>query len=422
MYAERRAGTAELLEYAQIEDAVFGALEGFGSPKRILVVPPDITRIHSGAGDITASLVRRYGDRISDILPALGTHQALTPEELTVMFPGVPHSLFRVHRWRKDVVSLGEVPAGFIREVSGGSLDYPWPAQVNRLIAGGGHDLIVSIGQVVPHEVAGMANYTKNLFVGTGGKESIDKSHFLGAVYGIERIMGNTDTPVRKVLDYGFNAFAGRLPVVFIHTVLGKLKDGRSGVKGLFIGTDVECFKKAADLSRKENIEYLPGPVARAVVYLKPEEYKSTWLGNKSIYRTRMALADGGELIVLAPGVKTFGEDASVDRIIRTYGYCGTGKILELVETRDDLKNSLSAAAHLIHGSTEGRFRVTYCTGGLPENEIRAAGFDFAPLAEMLKRYNPAQLTPGFNTLTGGERIFYIDNPALGLWRLAEEN
>lgn len=421
MYAELRAAEHYHLGYGQIEETIFSTLKLFGIHKRILILPPDASRMHSGAGAITASLVRAYGDFVKDIMPALGTHAPMSPREIAAMFPGVSPSLFRVHDWRRDVISLGQIPSDFIREISEGRLDYAWPAQVNRLIAEGGHDLIISIGQVVPHEVAGMANYTKNLFVGAGGKESIDKSHFLGAVYGIERILGVADTPVRKMLNYGYTRFAGRLPIVFIHTVLGRAGRGAPGIAGLFIGTDDECFRKAAALSARENIEYLSAPLRKAVVYLSPHEYKSTWLGNKSIYRTRLAMADAGELIVLAPGVKAFGEDRDVDRLIRTYGYHGTENVLRLTASGGELAANLSAAAHLIHGSTEGRFQVTYCPGGLSREEVEKSGYGYAPIAEMLKRYDPTRLAPGYNTLPDGEEIFYIDNPALGLWRLSKE-
>ena len=100
-------------------------------------------------------------------------------------------------------------------------VDFPWPAQVNKLLAKGGFDLILSIGQVVPHEVVGMANYNKNIFVGTGGIEGINKSHFVGAVYGMERMMGRTDTPVRKLFNYASKKFANQLPIVYVLTVVG---------------------------------------------------------------------------------------------------------------------------------------------------------------------------------------------------------
>ncbi|MCB0294548.1 MAG: D-mannonate epimerase, partial [Calditrichaeota bacterium] len=328
----------------------------------------------------------------------------------------VPETLFRVHRWKDDLVTLGEVPAAFLQEVSEGKVSYPWPAQVNKLLVDGGFDLILSIGQVVPHEVIGMANYNKNIFIGTGGREGINRSHYLGAVYGMEQIMGRADTPVRRVLNYASEHFASALPIVYVLTVVGRKDDGTLAVRGLFIGDDEACFLKACELSLAVNFEVLSEPLDKVVVYLDPREYKSTWLGNKSIYRTRMAIADGGELVVLAPGLKEFGEDARIDQLIRKYGYLTTPEILEAVDRNEDLRDNLSAAAHLIHGSSENRFTITYCPGSLSRKEIESVNFNYADLNEMLQKYSPQALHDGLNTLPNGEHIFYISNPALGLW------
>lgn len=314
------------------------------------------------------------------------------------------------------MVTLGEVPSDYLELVSEGRVSYSWPAQVNRLLVNGEYDLVLSIGQVVPHEVIGMANYNKNIFVGTGGPEGINKSHFLGAAYGMERIMGRADTPVRRVLNYASEHFAGEFPIVYVQTVIGRNEQGKLVVRGLFVGDDEACFLKASELSLKVNFQMLDHPLEKVVVYLEPEEFKSTWLGNKSIYRTRMAIADGGELVVLAPGLKEFGEDAEIDRLIRKYGYGTTPEILQAVENNRDLEQNLSAAAHLIHGSTEERFTVTYCTGQLSREEIESVNYRYADLSAMKKKYNPEVLRDGYNTMEEGEEIFYISNPALGLW------
>jgi nickel-dependent lactate racemase len=286
---------------------------------------------------------------------------------------------------------------------------------VDKLLVEGGFDLILSIGQVVPHEVIGMANYNKNIFVGTGGSEGIHKSHFLGAVYGMERIMGRADTPVRRVLNYASENFARHLPIVYVHSVVAKNQRNELAVRGLFVGDDAACFERAAELSLRVNFVMLDHPIRKAVVYLDPAEFKSTWLGNKSIYRTRMALADHAELIVLAPGVREFGEDPAIDRLIRRYGYVGTPAVLQAVKSNADLAANLSAAAHLIHGSSEGRFTITYCPGHLSKEEIEGVNFRFADLGTMMKRYNPATLQDGPNVVDG-EEVFFISNPALGLW------
>ena len=420
IYFEKGAPDVELTDQ-DLQSGLVEALTKIGARKKVLAIPPDITRYHSMAGRLTEMAWEFYGDRLTDVLPALGTHMAMSGEETGKMFGKLPRSLFRVHDWRHELVTLGEVPSSFVKEVSGGRVSYSWPAQVNRLLVDGHHDLILSIGQVVPHEVIGMANYNKNILVGTGGKEGINKSHFLGAAYGMERIMGRALTPVRRVLNYAWEHFATGLPVLFIQTVIGQNREGDLVVRGLYIGDDEACFIKAAELSLKVNFQMLDEPLQKVVVYLDPGEYKSTWLGNKSIYRTRMAIADGGELVVLAPGLKVFGEDREIDRLIRKYGYLSTGEILEAVKREHGLQDNLSAAAHLIHGSTEGRFRVTYCPGHLSRQEIESVNYLYGDLQEMVSRYDPHTLKEGLNTMPDGEQIYYISNPALGLWSWKEK-
>ncbi|NBC83806.1 MAG: DUF2088 domain-containing protein [Bacteroidetes bacterium] len=403
-----------------LREGLYTALHKLGKRNKVLVVPPDFTRFHSRAGTITSSIYEYYKDSVKDILPALGTHTPMTDEQLTEMFGNVPKELFRPHNWRTDVVTIGKVPGEYVAEITDNAIDYEWPAQLNKLIWEGGHDLILSVGQVLPHEVIGMANYNKNLFVGTGGSEGINKSHFVGAAYGMERLMGRAQNPVRKLLNYAAEYFMKHLPVVYVHTVVGRDENGEMAVKGLYIGDDETVFTDAADLSLKTNFTLLDNPLKKVVAYMDPTEFKSTWLGNKSIYRSRMALDDGGELIVLAPGLKEFGEDAEIDRLIRKYGYCGTNATLKAVEENEELQNNLSAAAHLIHGSSEGRFSITYCPGHVSKEEIESVYFQYADLKEMMRRYNPEKLKDGFNTLSDGEEIYYISNPAQGLWAYKE--
>jgi nickel-dependent lactate racemase len=403
-----------------LEYGLYSALVKLGKREKVLVVPPDFTRHHSRAGDLTTLIYNYYRENLKDILPALGTHAPMSDIQLAEMFKGVPKDLFRLHDWRKDVVTIGTVPGEYVSSITNGALDYSWPAQLNRLVFNGGHDLILSVGQVVPHEVMGMANYNKNLLIGTGGPEGINKSHFIGAVYGMEKIMGKYSNPVRNLLNHAASQFMSHLPIVYVHTVIGRDDSGKIVIRGLYIGDDEEVFRLAAELSLKVNFCVLDKPLKKVVVFLDPSEFKSTWLGNKSIYRTRMAMADDGELIVLAPGLKEFGEDKEIDRLIRKYGYRGTPSTLKSINENEELRNNLSAAAHLIHGSSEGRFSITYCPGHLSREEIESVNFKYLDLNLMLQRYNPENLKDGFNRMSDGEEIFYISNPALGLWTSKE--
>ena len=403
------------LTYEQLRQVLAQSLEG-RDLKKVLIIPPDFTRMYSGAGKITAIYYDLLKDTCQvDIMPALGTHVPMTEGEWKAFFgEGVPFDRMLVHNWRTDVVKLGEVPAEYVTEVSEGLVRTAIDVEVNARLLDPSYDLILSVGQVVPHEVVGMANYSKNIFVGVGGSSMINSSHMLGAFYGMERIMGKDFSPVRKVFDYAQEHFISHLPLVYVLTTTTNQGDEVT-IHGLYIGSDRSSFEAAVRKSQQINLTHMPQRLQKVVVYLDPREFKSTWLGNKAIYRTRMAIADGGELIVLAPAVAHFGEDEENDRLIRKYGYVGREKVLQLVEENEDLQNNLSVAAHLIHGSSDGRFNITYCAGHMTEEEVLGAAFRYAPYAEMAAKYDPRKLTDGFNTVDG-EEIFYISNPALGLW------
>ncbi|MDD4680170.1 MAG: lactate racemase domain-containing protein [Clostridia bacterium] len=400
------------------------SLSKYGKPlNKVLLLPPDFTRNHSYAGRLTNMyyhlLAGKYNCQV-DIMPALGTHLPMSDEELDEMFGAdIPKDRYFVHDWRNDIETIGQVPGSYVSEVSDGLIDYSIEVQVNRRLLDKSYDLVISIGQVVPHEVVGMANYTKNVVVGCGGVDMINKSHMLGAVYGMERMMGRDNTPVRKVFDYAEEHFLKDIPLMYVLTVTTQAA-GQTCVNGLFIGNNRRVFEEAVALSQEKNLIFVDEPFKKVVVYLDPSEFKSTWLGNKSVYRTRMAIADDGDLIVLAPGVRMFGEDADNDKFIRKFGYMGRMKTLEMYKENEDLKNNLSVAAHLIHGSSDGRFRISYAVEKMTQEEIEGVHFNYMPYEEAIKKFDPKTLKDGFNTLEDGEEIFYISNPALGLWALRE--
>ncbi len=421
-YANTEAG----LSPEEIREALLASLTDWkaqtgGELQHVLIIPPDFTRFHSNSGFITNvyyhALVE-MGCEV-DILPALGTHVPVTPEEVTVMFGDIPFERFIEHNWRTDVVKIGEVPAEYLEEITEGLWHDPVDVEINKLVMDEKYDLILSIGQVVPHEVIGMANHAKNLFVGVGGADMINKSHMVGAVYGMERMMGKDFTPVRKIFDYGLAHFLKDRPILFVLTVC-TAPGGAIHQQGMFIGDTRLVLEKAIELAQEKNIDFVETGIKKCVVYLDPSEFRTTWLGNKSVYRTRMAIADGGQLLVLAPGIERFGEDLQVDKLIRKYGYKGRLNTLEQFEKEEnqDLRDNMGAAAHLIHGSSDRRFDITYAVkkDKITRDEIEGVGFGWADYDETAARYNPETLEYGYNTLEDGEEIYYIPNPALGLW------
>ena len=412
------AKTEQGLTAEEIRSALLQSLE-VRDVKKALLIPPDFTRFHSNAGLITNVYYHALLERGAqvDILPALGTHEPVSREQWDAMFGDIPYEKMIPHDWRNDVMKLGEVPASYLEEITENLWHDPVSVEVNRRVMDESYDLILSVGQVVPHEVIGMANHSKNLFVGVGGSDMINKSHMVGAVYGMERMMGKDHTPVRKVFDYGMEHFLKDRPIVFVLTVT-TAPEGNIHTHGLFIGDTRKVLEKAIELAQEKNIDFVETGIKKCVVYLEPSEFKTTWLGNKAVYRTRMAIADGGELIVLAPGVRRFGEDLQVDKLIRKYGYKGRVNTLKQFEKPEnqDLRDNMGAAAHLIHGSSDGRFTITYAVKEITKEEIEGVGFRAADYDETVKRYDPSTLQYGYNTLPDGEEIYFIPNPALGLW------
>lgn len=430
---------ATALSQADVKDRVHSFLKALGPKEDVFLLPPDFTRYHSQAGMITSLIAEYYGHIKGgsdgaktestppklQIMPALGTHAPMSPEQIKTMYgeelASLEPSPFLVHDWRNDVETIGHVPNQMVLDATRGMVDRPWPAQLNKMVwAKRNNDkaIVLSIGQVVPHEVMGMANYNKNMFVGVGGLEAINLSHFIGATYGVENMMGKADNPLRSILQYASEKFLTELDLWYILTVMGpNASTGELEMKGLFIGNDIECYSKAAQLSLQVNFTMLEKPPKKMVVYLDPDEFHSTWLGNKSVYRTRMAIADDGELLVLAPGVKRFGEDDKVDVLIKKYGYFGTPATMKAMEENQDLKDNLGVVAHLIQGSSEGRFKITYCPGHLTKEDMEGVGFEYAPLDEVLPKYDVAKLKTGWQVDSEtGEEYFYVENPALGLW------
>lgn len=411
------AKTEEGLSREEITNALLESIAG-RELRHVLILPPDFTRYHSNAGFITNTYYHVLQDRgvEVDILPALGTHAPVARDQAEIMFGDIPYERFIPHNWRTDVVRLGEVPKEYLEEITDGLWHDPVSVEINRRVMDEKYDLIISPGQVVPHEVIGMSNHAKNLFVGVGGSDMINKSHMVGAVYGMERMMGKDHTPVRKIFDYGMEHYLKDRPILFALTVTTAPED-EIRTHGLFIGEDRSCLSEAVRLAQQKNIDFVEHGLKKCVVYLDPAEFKSTWLGNKAIYRTRMAMQDGGELIVLAPGVERFGEDEQVDRLIRKYGY--RGRLHTLAEynkpENQDLRDNMGAAAHLIHGSSDGRFSITYAVKNISREEIAGVGFGAADHDEMIRKYDPAKLQYGYNTVDG-EEVYFIPNPALGLW------
>jgi nickel-dependent lactate racemase len=385
-------------------------------PHKILLLPPDITRAHSGAGWITNLLYNYFSPSAEVfIMPTLGQHVPHTEEQNLWMFGDIPSRKILMHNWKKDGKRIGTIPAEYVKQTTDGKADWEIPVSINRLLFEEKWDIIINIGHVVPHEVLGFANHNKNYFIGLGGKDMICASHMAAACYGIENNLGNLITPLRHCFNKAESEFLRQLPDMYIQLVMKYNLDGNLVHSGFYCGDDMDTYLMAAMQSMKENITVVP-PLKKVVAIMQGNEFFSTWVANKAIYRTRKAMADGGELIIIAPGLKRFGEQDEVDKIIRKYGYCGTPKIMNLWKENEDLQDLTHATAHLIHGSSEGRFKITYAPRYLSKEEIESVNFNYLEYSKAVDLYNPEKLKNGFNTLANGEEIYFISTPSAGLW------
>ncbi|HEX4000965.1 MAG TPA: lactate racemase domain-containing protein [Pirellulales bacterium] len=393
-------------------------------PKRVLLLPPDITRMHSGAGRITEilyNLFREQDDAEVHVIPTLGQHAYHTADENRRMFGSIPNSHIHHHDWRGGCVAVGEIPGRFVDHASDGHADWSIPIELNRMLVEHQWDLVINVGHVVPHEVLGFANHNKNYFIGLGGKETICKSHMMAAACGIENNLGNLITPLRACFNRAEDEFLSRLPDLYVQVVLNRNAHGHLVHTGLYVGDDLETYLAAARHSREANVTVLEEPIERIVCVMQGDEFFSTWVANKAIYRTRMAIADGGELIIIAPGLKRFGEQPEVDMLIRKYGYVGTERVMAQYRENADMQDLAHATAHLIHGSTEGRFTVTYAPGDLTKEDIESVNYKYADIGEVVKRYQPQHRQEGWNLTGDGERFFYIPTPSAGLWAMRKK-
>jgi nickel-dependent lactate racemase len=389
--------------------------------RRVLLLPPDLTRAHSGAGWITETLYRLLPASCeTHVIPTLGQHLPHTAAENRWMFGSIPNDRIHPHDWRGGVIRIGTIPADKVAEATAGKADWEIPIDLNSMLVDEAWDLIVNIGHVVPHEVLGFSNHNKNYFIGLGGKETICASHIAAALYGIENNLGSLITPLRACYNWAEERYLGRLPDVYFQVVMSRDEENHLVHSGAYVGDDLETYLMAARASREQNITLFDKPVEKIVAMMQADEFRATWVANKAVYRTRMAMADGGELLVIAPGVERFGEQPEVDALIRKYGYCGTPRALEQYRANADMQEIAHGTAHLIHGSSEGRFTIRYAPGHLSKAEIEGVHYAYADLEEALRRYDPAKLTDGWNTLPDGEKIFFISTPSAGLWATRE--
>ncbi|MEI6163866.1 MAG: lactate racemase domain-containing protein [Planctomycetota bacterium] len=393
------------------------------NPQRVLLLPPDITRMHSGSGWVTEIMYDHFtaGGADCRVIPTLGQHIPHTEKENRAMFGAIPNDRIHAHDWRGGCVRVGKLSAEFVAETTHGAANWEVPIDLNTMTMREPWDIVINIGHVVPHEVLGFANHNKNYFIGLAGKETICTTHMAAACCGIENNLGCLITPVRALFNRAEEEFLGGIPDFYFQLTLARSFDDRLVHTGVHVGDDLETYLGAARQSRRENITVFDKPIENIVCVMQGDEFFSTWVANKSIYRTRMAIADGGTLTVIAPGLTRFGEQPEVEEIIRRHGYRGTPHTMEQYRKDPLMQDFAHATAHLIHSSSEGRFTIRYAPGGVSRADIEQIGFDYMPIDEAIARYKPYDSRQGFHTTDDGQEYYFIPTPSAGLWAAKEK-
>jgi nickel-dependent lactate racemase len=371
------------------------ALAGVRPGTRVLAVIPDKTR-----DDNTDLLFPMVSQELAahragclDALVAQGTHPPMTDAEKRAKIgASAAHlPLFGEvfdHSWDDPahLTSLGTLTAEEVSRLTGGLMRQDVPIQLNARLASGVYDLILVLGAVVPHEVAGFAGGAKYLFPGVAGPALTHLTHWLGALATIERVIGRVETPTRHIIE----AAADRVttPVIALTSVATRTAEGLR-THALFAGTLRETIRQAAAVSAHVHIRHL-GRRYRSVIALLDDHYDEMWVAGKASYKLGAIIEDGGELIIYAPHLKAI--STTHGRLIEKYGYAPLEQVREMVDGSDELRANLCVAAHLAHvsygsrvgedGAIAPRYRITLASS-IPEDVCRRVKLGFAPIGSI---------------------------------------
>src|SRR6266850_1617163 len=368
-----RGGATLSLSSEELRAIVTEALADIGSGERVLAIVPDKTR-----DDNTDQLVPFAAEILSqkkierfDVLIAQGTHGPMNEAEKrakigwTRIAPGLVARIFD-HRWDRDdeLVTLGELSAAQIAELTDGLMHESVRVRINALLAPGIYDTVLVFGATVPHEVAGFAGGAKYFFPGVAGPDLTHATHWLGALASIENVIGRVETPTRHMIEAAADFVPAR--IISLNSVVTRTDDNRLRTHALFAGDVREAFRRAAEVSRQVHIKYT-GRKYKRVVALLDEHYDELWVGGKASYKLGGIIDEGGELIIYAPHLRAISETHGL--LIEKYGYAPLDRVREMVALSTELQNNLAVASHLAHVSYAGqrdengrvipRFRIT---------------------------------------------------------------
>jgi nickel-dependent lactate racemase len=409
---------AGILTPADLRDTVRNALGGVQPGTRVLAVIPDKTR-----DDNTDLLFPMIAEELAgrragafDALIAQGTHPPMADAEKRAKIGAGTAAMPLVgtvfdHHWDEpsELLTLGTLSRAEISSLTAGLMAEDVPVQLNARLAPGRYDLILVIGAVVPHEVAGFAGGAKYFFPGVAGPELTHLTHWLGALATIERVIGRVETPTRRVIE----AAADRIttPVIGFTSVSTRTGTGLQ-THALFTGGLRETVRQAAGISARVHVRHTGRSYPRVIAILD-EHYDEMWVGGKASYKLGAIVADGGELVIYAPHLK--GISTTHGRLIEKYGYAPLEQVREMVEGSDELRANLCVAAHLAHvsyagrlgpdGRIEPRYRITLASS-IPEQTCRRVKLGYTPYQSV--DLEAARRDPGTLVVENAGRDLYL--------------
>jgi nickel-dependent lactate racemase len=336
------------------------ALLTIGPDARVLAIISDKTRDDNtdilfpfAAEILAARKVAQF-----DALVAQGTHMPMTEEEkrakIGLHAGDSATGLGQIfdHQWNRpeELVTIGELSAARVKELTGGLLTEAVKVNLNRLLGPGIYDTVLVFGATVPHEVAGFAGGAKYFFPGVAGPDLTHATHWLGALASIENVIGRVETPTRYMIEAAADFVPAR--IVSLNSVVTRDDDNRLRTHALFAGDFRAAFRSAAEVSRQVHIKYA-GRKYKRVVALLDEHYDELWVGGKASYKLGGIIDQGGELIIYAPHLHSISETHGL--LIEKYGYAPLDRVREMVALSTELQANLAVAAHLAHVSYAGQ-------------------------------------------------------------------
>jgi len=368
-----------------LSNIIEAALDVIQPGERVLAIIPDKTRDDNTHElfPIASDFLTKRGVASFDALVAQGTHPSMSVAQKLSKIGNADFrgSLFD-HRWDDpdELITLGELSVATVHELTGGLINHAVPVSINKLLAPGIYDTVLVFGATVPHEVAGFAGGAKYFFPGVAGPELTHTTHWLGALAGIENIIGQVETPTRRLIEAAANLIPAR--IISLNTVVSR-SDGELVTYALFTGDIKHAFRRAAEVSRQVHIRYTGRKYKRVIALLDPH-YDELWVGGKASYKLGAIIEEGGELIINAPHLTKLSETHG--ELIEKYGYAPLESVRDMLGVSEELRENLCIAAHLAHVAYAGRldeqgkivprYQITMVTG-LDEETCRRVNLGY---------------------------------------------